>query len=96
MAIRSPFHSRNTLMIRVRRTIESEQARRMGSGFASYTARVRNFAGPEEYGRWIADDARNILKTSIKDQVKMYSFGPLQRLKNKISLKLKALGIKAH
>ena len=37
--------------------------------FAAYTARVRNFSGPEEYGRWIAEDARHVLQSTIEEQL---------------------------
>ena len=37
--------------------------------FAAYTARMRNFAGPAEYGEWIAADARLVLETPIADQL---------------------------
>ncbi len=37
--------------------------------FAAYTARMRNFTGPEEYGAWIAADAREVLETSIAAQL---------------------------
>lgn len=37
--------------------------------YAALTARIRNFSGPEEYGRWIAADARAILETPIADQL---------------------------
>jgi glycosyltransferase involved in cell wall biosynthesis len=39
--------------------------------FAAYTARMRNLSGPEEFGRWLAADARKILETSVQDQVRM-------------------------
>ena len=53
--------------------------------FAAYTARMRNFSGPEEYGEWIAADARAILETSVDEQLRMYtqpSF--VRRVRNKV------------
>jgi glycosyltransferase involved in cell wall biosynthesis len=38
--------------------------------FAAYTARMRGFTGPEEYGRWIAADARYVLETPFKQQLR--------------------------
>ena len=40
--------------------------------FAAYTARMNNFAGPEDYAAWIAQDAIAILETSIADQLKLH------------------------
>ncbi len=39
--------------------------------FAAYTARMRNFTGPEDYGAWIAKDARECLTMTLKEQEKM-------------------------
>jgi glycosyltransferase involved in cell wall biosynthesis len=55
--------------------------------FAAYTARMRDFAGPEEYGQWIAEDARKVLtetmewqtrwiRPTLKDRIK----GPIKKL----------------
>ena len=53
--------------------------------FAAYTARVRNFAGPEEYAAWIAADARQILEDSIEDQMRAQKPpGFLARVRGKI------------
>ena len=41
--------------------------------FAAYTARMRNFSGPEEYGAWVAKDARDILEATIAEQLKLYT-----------------------
>ena len=40
--------------------------------FAAYTARMRNFSGPQEYAEWIAADAREILTTPIAKQITDY------------------------
>jgi len=53
--------------------------------FAAYTARMRNFSGPEEYGRWIAADARMVLETPIREQIRMSSPSLIDRLKAKIA-----------
>ena len=37
--------------------------------FAAYTARMRNFSGPEDYAKWIAADAREILTTPVAKQM---------------------------
>ncbi len=52
--------------------------------FAAYTARMRNFSGPEEYGQWIAADARNVLEVSIADQKRMFDPSLTDRVKAKI------------
>lgn len=49
--------------------------------FAAYSARMRNFSGPEEYGRWIAADARLTLETPIADMLRRHRPGPRQRLR---------------
>jgi hypothetical protein len=41
--------------------------------FAAYTARMNNFSGPEDYAAWIAQDARDVLETSIADQLQQYA-----------------------
>jgi hypothetical protein len=38
--------------------------------FAAYSARMRGFSGPEEYGRWIAADAQMILETPVSVQMR--------------------------
>jgi Glycosyl transferase family 2 len=40
--------------------------------YAAYTARMRNFSGPEEYGEWIAADARALLTGTIEEQLAAY------------------------
>ncbi len=40
--------------------------------FAAYTARMQKFSGPEEYSQWIARDARDVLETSIADQLNLF------------------------
>jgi glycosyltransferase involved in cell wall biosynthesis len=51
--------------------------------FAAYTARIRNFSGPEEYGRWIAADARRILETPVSEQVRLFLPTPMDRFRTK-------------
>ena len=41
--------------------------------FAAYTARMQNFAGPDEYGQWIARDARAVLEMPIADQLELFA-----------------------
>ncbi|MCK1642986.1 glycosyltransferase family 2 protein [Bradyrhizobium sp. 157] len=63
--------------------------------FAAYSARMRKFAGPKEYGEWIAADARTILTTPIKAQIQQSFPSPLQLLRQKLArgaAKLKAIG----
>jgi len=38
--------------------------------FAAYSARMRAFTGPEEYGDWIAQDARLVLTQTIAQQLR--------------------------
>ena len=59
--------------------------------FASYTARMRKFSGPEEYGRWIAADARSVLETPLSVQISALSPSPFSRLKTKISRKINSI-----
>jgi glycosyltransferase involved in cell wall biosynthesis len=37
--------------------------------YAAYSARIRKFSGPEEYGAWIAADAKKVLETPISVQL---------------------------
>ena len=53
--------------------------------FAAYSARMRKFSGPVEYGSWIAADARATLVTSIEDQIKQSLPSKLQRYRAKLS-----------
>ncbi len=39
--------------------------------FAAYSARMRKFSGPDEFGRWLEADFRKILETSVADQLRM-------------------------
>jgi len=48
--------------------------------FAAYTARMRKFSGPEEYGRWIARDARMILETPVSVQMRAELPTPMDRV----------------
>lgn len=56
--------------------------------FAAYTARMRNFKNPQEYGEWIARDARSVLETSIADQLKVAFPGPIDRFVSRVKHKL--------
>lgn len=49
--------------------------------FAAYSARQRNFTSPEEYGQWIAQDARSALETPLAVQIKQRLPSLQQRLK---------------
>jgi hypothetical protein len=60
--------------------------------FAAYTARMRNFQSPAEYAEWIAADARKILETPIRDQVRTMLPTRLDRLKSKIARNMGRLG----
>jgi glycosyltransferase involved in cell wall biosynthesis len=53
--------------------------------FAAYSARMRKFSGPHEYGEWIAADARALLVTPVKDQIKQFSPSTLDRLQAKLA-----------
>jgi Glycosyl transferase family 2 len=57
--------------------------------FAAYTARMRNFSGPEEYGQWIAADAREILTTPIARQIAENSAPPIAQ---RIAAKIRRIG----
>lgn len=53
--------------------------------FAAYTARMQKFSGPQEYGEWIARDAREILEMPIADQLKLHGPTPItQRIVRKL------------
>ncbi|WP_167552254.1 glycosyltransferase family A protein [Bradyrhizobium sp.] len=52
--------------------------------FAAYSARMRKFSGPEEYGNWIAADARATLVTSVEDQIREFLPSRLQRYRSKL------------
>jgi glycosyltransferase involved in cell wall biosynthesis len=57
--------------------------------FAAYSARMRNFSSPEEYGRWIAADAQSVLKTSVEEQIRMFSPTAFDRLKANLNHRAK-------
>jgi Glycosyl transferase family 2 len=57
--------------------------------FAAYTARMRGFAGPDDYGKWIADDARTILTTPTAAQIKSMTPSRGRDLKGKVSRLIK-------
>jgi len=59
--------------------------------FAAYSARMRNFSSPEEYGRWIAADAQSVLKTSVEEQIRMFSPTAFDRLKANLNYRAKRL-----
>jgi glycosyltransferase involved in cell wall biosynthesis len=52
--------------------------------FAAYSARMRHFSGPAEYGRWIAADARKVLETSVQEQLRNSLPSPVDKLKLKV------------
>jgi glycosyltransferase involved in cell wall biosynthesis len=53
--------------------------------FAAYSARMRKFSGPEEYGEWIAADARKVLATSIEEQMAEFAPSRLNRLRARLA-----------
>lgn len=55
---------------------------------AALTARVRGFNSSDEYGRWIAEDAKNILNDTLKTQLKKAYSQRDQTLIGKIRRKL--------
>lgn len=63
--------------------------------FAAYTARMRGFTGPAEYGRWIAADARAMQQATIREQLDLLAPGPITRLRRRIGRGLKRLGLAA-
>ena len=52
--------------------------------FAAYSARMRGFSGPQEYGLWIADDARMILETPVDELIRRSTPGAAARLKARL------------
>jgi hypothetical protein len=64
--------------------------------FAAYSARIRKFAGPKEYGEWIAADANSILTTPVKEQIQDAFPTSFQLLRRKLTrgvTKLRRLGV---
>jgi hypothetical protein len=59
--------------------------------FAAYSARMRKFSGPEEYGRWIAADARETLEMPISEQIRRAYPTSADRLKAKLTHKINKL-----
>jgi glycosyltransferase involved in cell wall biosynthesis len=59
--------------------------------FAAYSARMRKFSGPEEYGRWIAADARQLLETSVSEQIRHAFPTRAGRLKAKLKHNIEKL-----
>jgi len=55
---------------------------------AALTARVRGFESADEYGRWIAKDAKNVLTVPLKKQLKRTRISRDQSLIGKIRRKL--------
>jgi hypothetical protein len=53
--------------------------------FAAYSARMRSFSGPEEYGAWIATDAKATLATPIEEQIKQFLPSRVQRFRGKLA-----------
>lgn len=51
--------------------------------FAAYSARMRGFSGPEEFGRWLAADARKVLETPVSAQLRLAFPTLLDRAKSK-------------
>lgn len=59
--------------------------------FAAYSARMRKFSGPEEYGKWIATDARETLVTSVDDQMKRFLPSRYQVYRGKLGRAIRKL-----
>jgi hypothetical protein len=62
--------------------------------FAAYSARMRKFSGPEEYARWIAEDARRTLTATTKEQLRMLMPTRRTRLRRKIGSLLRVVNLK--
>jgi glycosyltransferase involved in cell wall biosynthesis len=60
--------------------------------YAAYTARMRSFSGPEEYGRWIAADARRVLETPLADQMRAAFPSRLDRAKDMFTKQFQKIG----
>jgi glycosyltransferase involved in cell wall biosynthesis len=53
--------------------------------FAAFTARMRDFSGPQEYGQWIAEDARKVLATSVAQQLRDSRGSLTSRIKGQVN-----------
>ncbi|MFM9853413.1 MAG: glycosyltransferase family 2 protein [Sphingomonadaceae bacterium] len=60
--------------------------------FAAYTARMRGFTGPADYGDWIAKDARAVLEMPIAEQIKSMSPSRTRDLRGKVTRLIGRLG----
>lgn len=58
--------------------------------FAAYSARMRNFSGPEEYGRWIAADARLTLETPVAEMLRLHRPSLPRRLAGRMRHRLQS------
>lgn len=58
--------------------------------YAAYTARRIGMTSPEEYGRWIAQDALNVLDVPVDKQLRRFDPTPTQRLFDKAKRRLTA------
>jgi glycosyltransferase involved in cell wall biosynthesis len=52
--------------------------------FAAYSARMRKFSGPAEYGAWIAADARATLVTPVEEQIRQFLPSRLGQFRGKL------------
>jgi hypothetical protein len=59
--------------------------------FAAYSARMRKFSGPEEYGSWIAADARETLEIPVSEQIRRAYPTLAERTKAKLGQKIHKL-----
>lgn len=60
--------------------------------FAAYSARQRNFNGPEEYGQWIAEDARSVLETPLATQLAQAALPIHKRVRRVLATMLERIG----
>jgi len=61
--------------------------------FAAYSARMRRFESPEDYGRWIAEDARKVLLTPVAEFVRMLTPSPATRFRTAARRLFRRLGL---
>jgi glycosyltransferase involved in cell wall biosynthesis len=61
--------------------------------FAAYSARIRKFTNPQEYGEWIAADAKNVLVTPVGDQIREAFPSRFHRFRKKVSRRLAKLAL---
>lgn len=60
--------------------------------FAAYSARMRRFASPEDYGRWIAADARSVLETPVDELLRRMTPSATSRVRSGLRRLLRRTG----